>query len=108
MKILKNIDLHDLDNKPIMGDGDKVWTLDRVCSIALRKCGVTPEGRPADFGTQSKRYKIARRIRDDENIDAEDIAEIRVCVGFLFASSGTDLAGTVDEHLNKLLLNKDG
>jgi hypothetical protein len=101
MIVDRDLVLTDLDGKPIK-DGDADLTLGAACMVALSRCGVTAEGRPAEYVAQKKRYDIARRIKRGESITAEDIAEIRLCAAMTFASPL--IVGPIGEQLDLLVI----
>ena len=103
MKMEKDVVLKDLDGRPVR-DSESDLTLDRACTLALSRYGVGPDGRPADYSTQKKRYDIAKRIKAEENISAEDIAEIRICIAGTFAQP--IIVGCIGEELDKIIIKQ--
>jgi len=103
MKISKEIILTDLDGKAIK-DVDSDLTLDKACILAVSRYGVGVDGRPADYITQKKRYDIAKRIKADESITAEDISEIRQCIAGTFAQP--IVVGAIGEELDKIVIKQ--
>jgi hypothetical protein len=101
MIVDKDLVLKDLDGNAIK-DGDSDLTLGAACTVALSRCGVTAEGRPAEYAAQKKRYDIARRIKGGESITAEDITEIRLCAAMTFASPL--IVGPIGEQLDLLVI----
>lgn len=108
MKIDSDAVVEDLNGNAVK-DGDVDLKVAKLAEIACLRCGVGADGRPVDATEQSKRYKVARRVKRGNDIDLDDIATIKLCVAQVYANPL--FTGFVSEYLDTLALAdkaKDG
>lgn len=84
MKINYTQELHSVDGRAIVAENEEIWTLKKVCLVALLSFRPLRQGESLSLEEQMKRFKLADKVEKGKDLKSEDIVLIKNVVAHWF------------------------